>query len=76
MQDEDDIIKGVIQSLERDTGKKIVAIDFLEESTEDVLVVLVQFNDNKILHGHVWVEQLGDGLIFRVKGNYIKENLH
>lgn len=67
-----EIVMQLIRAIEKEYGKSVVRIPYLEPSEEfmDVFEIRAIFSDFGLLEGHIVVESEHDHVTVRVEGTY------
>lgn len=68
-----DIVEGILEMMEKDTGKKVFTIRVLGDTdgNEHAIDVIVVFKDQCIMMGHLIAEKIQGKLAIRVQGDFI-----
>jgi len=71
MPENKELVDGLIEMIERDSGKEVFTMRVLDH-TKDGLKSLIVFTDGKILKGEIKVQTTIDNkMALRLQGNYI-----
>lgn len=70
----DDILEGIIETLEKQTGKKIEYMEVLndrEENPDIPLEVFILFTDRAAMRASIIFFSTDDKIALRIQGNYL-----
>lgn len=70
---DDEILAGIISSLEAQSNKKIenIHVSDFDRTPDDVLEALIVFTDGSRLDAKITVQVVNEKLAVRIQGNYI-----
>lgn len=67
-----DIIKQIEDSLQKETGSKVFTISILNRDEDaDEIECIIVFEDKRILHGFIVIQMIEDNPAVRIRGNYL-----
>jgi hypothetical protein len=69
---DEDVVEGVIKTLEKDTGQKIFTMKILgENEKEHSLEFVAAFESKMMMFGFIYCDYIKGRLAIKVKGNFL-----